>query len=127
MPEADLALLLDAARDAAGIALRHFGRAPEVWEKPGGHGPVTEADLEVDRMLRASALAQALEAQGRPAVTDAVRTVLAALRRGLMAGEPVDTSEDAVAARVSAAVVSGPGVRSRGSPGVKVMMGPFKF
>lgn len=57
-------------------------------------------------MLRASALAQALEAQGRPAVTDAVRTVLAALRRGLMAGEPVATGEDAVAARVSAVLAA---------------------
>jgi len=53
LPEADLALLLDAARAAAGVGMRHFGRAPEVWEKPGGHGPVTEADLEIDRMLRA--------------------------------------------------------------------------
>jgi myo-inositol-1(or 4)-monophosphatase len=53
LPEADLALLLDAARAASKIGLRHFGRAPETREKPGGHGPVTEADLEVDRMLRA--------------------------------------------------------------------------
>lgn len=48
----DLALLVDAARAAAEIAERHFGQAPEAWDKPGGQGPVTEADLEIDRMLR---------------------------------------------------------------------------
>ena len=55
----------------------------------------------VDRMLRASALSDALDAHGRPAVTDALRTVLASLRRGLMAGEAVDTGEAGVAARVT--------------------------
>lgn len=53
MPGRDLALLTDAALAAGKIALRHFGAAPEVHEKPGGAGPVTAADLEVDRMLRA--------------------------------------------------------------------------
>lgn len=53
MPERDLALLTEAALAAGVIASRHFGAAPEVWEKPGGGGPVTAADLEVDRMLRA--------------------------------------------------------------------------
>jgi myo-inositol-1(or 4)-monophosphatase len=53
LPEPDLALLEDAAREAGAIALRHFGSPAGVREKPGGHGPVTEADLEVDRMLRA--------------------------------------------------------------------------
>jgi myo-inositol-1(or 4)-monophosphatase len=53
LPEPDLALLEAAAREAAAIALRHFGRPGGVREKPGGHGPVTEADLEIDRMLRA--------------------------------------------------------------------------
>ncbi len=54
MPEpGDLALLQDAARAAGRIALRHFRRAPETWSKPNGAGPVTEADLEVNRMLRA--------------------------------------------------------------------------
>ena len=56
----------------------------------------------VDRMLRAPALAGALAEHGRPAVTDTVRTVLAALRRGLMAGEAAKTGEADVAARVSA-------------------------
>lgn len=60
----------------------------------------------VDKMLRASALADALEAHGRPAVTDAVRTVLASLRRGMMAGEPVETDPGAVAARVEAVLAA---------------------
>ncbi len=49
----DLALLVGAARAAGAIALRHFREDPEAWEKDGGQGPVSEADLEVDRMLRA--------------------------------------------------------------------------
>ena len=53
MPEHDLALLTEAAHAAGEIALRHFGASPEVREKPDGAGPVTAADIEVDRMLRA--------------------------------------------------------------------------
>ncbi|PWE32639.1 3'(2'),5'-bisphosphate nucleotidase CysQ [Maritimibacter sp. 55A14] len=53
MPENDLALLIGAARDAGRIAARHFGQAPATWDKSAGAGPVTEADLEIDRMLRA--------------------------------------------------------------------------
>ena len=60
----------------------------------------------VDKMLRAPLLADALEAHGRPAVTDAVRTVLASLRRGLMAGEPVETEDAAIAARISAVLAA---------------------
>ncbi len=48
----DLALLVGAAAAAGAIALGHFRRDVEVWEKPG-EGPVTEADLAIDRMLRA--------------------------------------------------------------------------
>ncbi|MEM1374362.1 MAG: 3'(2'),5'-bisphosphate nucleotidase CysQ [Pseudomonadota bacterium] len=51
-PRGDLALLLDAADEAGAIAMRHFQRDPKTWDKGGGAGPVTEADLEVDRMLR---------------------------------------------------------------------------
>ncbi len=51
MPD-DLSLLLDAAKAAGDIARGYFNRAPEVWDKPGGAGPVTEADLAVDTMLR---------------------------------------------------------------------------
>jgi len=61
LPERDgLLLLSEAARAAGEIALRHFRNAPEHWEKPGGAGPVSVADLEVDRMLRETLLA------GRP-------------------------------------------------------------
>ncbi len=56
----------------------------------------------VDRMLRAPALSAALDAHGRPAVTDAVRTVLAAVRRDLKPENAAETSESAIAARVDA-------------------------
>ena len=49
---ADLALLVGAAEAAGAIALDHFRGDVETWEKPG-EGPVTEADLAIDRMLRA--------------------------------------------------------------------------
>lgn len=52
MPGSDLRLLLDAAVAAGEIACRHFHTDHAVWEKDAGQGPVTEADLEVDRMLR---------------------------------------------------------------------------
>jgi myo-inositol-1(or 4)-monophosphatase len=48
----DLALLVGAAEAAGAIALGHFRRDVEIWEKPG-EGPVTEADLAIDRMLGA--------------------------------------------------------------------------
>ena len=50
---ADLALLTEIAREAGEAARRFFGRAPEAWEKPGGAGPVSEADLAADRLLKA--------------------------------------------------------------------------
>jgi myo-inositol-1(or 4)-monophosphatase len=53
LPGADLALLLEAADAAGEVATRHFQGGRASVEKPGGAGPVTEADLEVDRMLRA--------------------------------------------------------------------------
>lgn len=54
MPVHDLALLTDAARAAGDIAMRYWRQTPEVWEKPGGQGPVTEADLAVNAMLSAT-------------------------------------------------------------------------
>lgn len=57
MPERDLALLTDAAREAGRIALRYWRRNPQVWDKGGEHGPVTEADLAVNDMLKARLLA----------------------------------------------------------------------
>lgn len=47
----DLELLIDAARNAGEIARPYWRADPEVWDKGGGQGPVTEADLAVDRML----------------------------------------------------------------------------
>ena len=52
-PDADLALLEAAALAAGEIALGYAGRHGEVRDKPGGLGPVTEADLAVDAMLHA--------------------------------------------------------------------------
>lgn len=57
MPETDLSLLLNAAKSAGDIALNYFGQDPQTWDKDAGQGPVTEADLAVDRMLRTDLLA----------------------------------------------------------------------
>lgn len=46
----DLALILDAAKQAANIALKYFSKAPEVTIK-GDSSPVTEADLAIDVFL----------------------------------------------------------------------------
>ncbi|GHC53369.1 3'(2'),5'-bisphosphate nucleotidase CysQ [Neogemmobacter tilapiae] len=51
MPEADLALLLEAAEQAGRIAMRFWRAEPKFWEKPG-LGPVSEADLAVNAALR---------------------------------------------------------------------------
>ncbi len=56
MPARDLALLTDAAREAGRIALRYWRKDPQVWDKGGEHGPVTEADLAVNDMLKAKLL-----------------------------------------------------------------------
>jgi myo-inositol-1(or 4)-monophosphatase len=52
LPARDLALLTDAAREAGRIALRYWRKDPQVWDKGGEHGPVTEADLAVNDMLK---------------------------------------------------------------------------
>lgn len=52
MPARDLGLLIDAAQEAGRIAHRFWRQRPEIWHKPGGAGPVTEADLAVDAMLK---------------------------------------------------------------------------
>lgn len=51
-PHDDLNLIRDAAREAGEIAMRHFRRDPKVWWKEG-RSPVSEADLAVDKHLRA--------------------------------------------------------------------------
>lgn len=50
--EADLALLQAAAGEAGDIAKRYFRNNPDVWYKDG-KSPVSEADLAVDRFLKA--------------------------------------------------------------------------
>jgi myo-inositol-1(or 4)-monophosphatase len=55
-PEADLALLVEAAQTAGEIARRHFRADPEIWTK-ADESPVTEADIAIDRVLRADLLA----------------------------------------------------------------------
>ena len=52
----DLELLLNAGEAAGEIAKRYFKADPETWDKGEGQGPVTEADLEIDRMLKAELL-----------------------------------------------------------------------
>ena len=54
MPETDLSLLIDAARQSGEIAMRFFQQNPDVTEKPDGAGPVTAADLAVNNMLEGS-------------------------------------------------------------------------
>lgn len=54
MPAHDLALLTEAALKAGEIALGYWKRNPKSWDKGGGHGPVTEADLAVNEMLAAT-------------------------------------------------------------------------
>ncbi|MEM1429790.1 MAG: 3'(2'),5'-bisphosphate nucleotidase CysQ [Pseudomonadota bacterium] len=49
--------MIDASRGAAEIAMHHWGRDPETWEKPGDAGPVTEADIAVDTFLRETLMA----------------------------------------------------------------------
>lgn len=51
MPGPDLSLLQQAAVAAGEIALRYWKRAPDSWDKGGGAGPVSEADLAVNKML----------------------------------------------------------------------------
>ncbi len=47
----DLTLLIDAAHASGDIARKFWKQSPEVWDKDNNAGPVTEADLAVDKML----------------------------------------------------------------------------
>lgn len=53
LPGRDLQLLTDAALAAGDIARRYWRKSPEVWDKGGGAGPVSAADLAVNAMLEA--------------------------------------------------------------------------
>ena len=48
----NLTLLLEGARRAGRIALRYFRHSPQIWYKENDAGPVTQADLEIDEMLK---------------------------------------------------------------------------
>jgi len=52
LPEADLSLLIDAARMAGRVATSFVGKSAKRWDKAGGAGPVTEADLAVNDLLQ---------------------------------------------------------------------------
>ena len=52
MPATDLDLLIAAAREAGELATRYSGPSTKRWDKSDGAGPVTEADLAVDALLR---------------------------------------------------------------------------
>ncbi len=53
MPENndDLMLLIAAAHASGDIARKFWQKSPQTWDKDAGAGPVTEADLAIDRML----------------------------------------------------------------------------
>ena len=51
MPASDLPLLVEAARAAGEVALSFAHDTARRWDKPGGLGPVTEADLAVNTLL----------------------------------------------------------------------------
>lgn len=52
MPESDLTLLVAAAQAAGALATRYSGPSAKRWDKADDAGPVTEADLAVDALLR---------------------------------------------------------------------------
>lgn len=56
MPANDLNLLTDAALAAGDIARKFFRENPEAWDKGDNQGPVTEADIAIDRMLHGELL-----------------------------------------------------------------------
>lgn len=53
----DLRLLTEAAQEAGELALRYWKRNPNHWEKEAGAGPVSEADLAVNDLLKTRLLA----------------------------------------------------------------------
>lgn len=54
MPATDLPLLVDAARMAGRVATSFAGPSVPRWDKPGDAGPVTEADIAVNDILKST-------------------------------------------------------------------------
>ncbi len=52
MPVRDLDLMTEVARAAGAVALRYWQREPVQWDKGDGAGPVSEADIAVNDMIR---------------------------------------------------------------------------
>jgi myo-inositol-1(or 4)-monophosphatase len=117
LPARDLALLTEAALKAGEIAMRFWKRSPKSWDKGGGHGPVTEADLDVNEMLAARLMAARPDYGWLSEETEDGAARLAAERvfiidpidgtRAFMAGEETFAHSLAVAerGRVTAAAV----------------------
>ena len=95
MPERDLALLLDAAEAAGRLALHYRETGFETREKPG-LGPVTDADIAVDDMLRAELRAARPDygwlSEETPDSPDRLGDRLAATRVFLI--DPIDSTRD---------------------------------
>ena len=51
MPATDLDLLIETAKASGDIARGFVDADPQVWDKGGGAGPVTEADLAVNELM----------------------------------------------------------------------------
>ncbi len=49
--DADLKLITELARESGEIAMKYFGKSPEVWMKEG-ESPVSEADYAIDTFLK---------------------------------------------------------------------------
>ena len=49
---AEMALLEEAVRAAAKVAMGFFGKDPKSWKKDKDNSPVSEADLATDEVLR---------------------------------------------------------------------------
>jgi len=50
-------LLIAAAHASGDVAAKFWKQSPETWDKDAGAGPVTEADIAIDRMLHSDLLA----------------------------------------------------------------------
>ena len=49
--QSDLKLITELGRESGEIALKYFGKSPEVWMKEG-ESPVSEADFAIDKFLK---------------------------------------------------------------------------